>query len=232
METAGYLFRKFYPPIKDSDYIDGVKFISNLLAKAGITSVTDAGGSPKDLEAYHQTHLNGDLKTRVYCHIRHNHLDKMNEAGIKSGFGNEWVRVGAMKTGIDGSISERTARLSKAYIGRPDDFGILTTTPEQLYERCRKAHENNWQIGVHANGDVGIDITLDVFERLQKEMPRKDPRFRLEHCTVINEDLVKRIKALEAIPNPFSTYVYFHGEKNERIWCRKTRQHVCCSKFS
>ncbi|MBI3404452.1 MAG: amidohydrolase family protein, partial [Acidobacteria bacterium] len=51
------------------------------------------------------------------------------------------------------------------------------------------------------------------YERLQKEMPRRDPRFRLEHCTVVNPDLIARIKALGAIPNPFSTYVYYHGEK-------------------
>lgn len=44
-------------------------------------------------------------------------------------------------------------------------------------------------------------------------MPRRDPRFRLEHCTVINDSLIRRIKALGAIPTPFSTYVYYHGEK-------------------
>jgi predicted amidohydrolase YtcJ len=54
---------------------------------------------------------------------------------------------------------------------------------------------------------------LRVYERLQRERPRRDPRFRLEHCTVINDSLVRRIAALGAIPTPFSTYVYFHGEK-------------------
>jgi predicted amidohydrolase YtcJ len=48
---------------------------------------------------------------------------------------------------------------------------------------------------------------------LQQEIPSKDPRCRLEHCTVVNDDLVRRIKALGAIPTPFSTYVYYHGEK-------------------
>jgi predicted amidohydrolase YtcJ len=60
---------------------------------------------------------------------------------------------------------------------------------------------------------VGIDTTLRVYERLQRENPRHDPRFRLEHCTVVNDDLIARIKALGAIPTPFSTYVYYHGEK-------------------
>jgi len=84
---------------------------------------------------------------------------------------------------------------------------------EEVYKYAHKAHTNGWQVGVHANGDVGIDKTLNIYERLQNEYPRIDPRFRLEHCTVINDDLVRRIKELNAIPNPFSTYVYFHGEK-------------------
>jgi len=54
---------------------------------------------------------------------------------------------------------------------------------------------------------------LRIYERLQRERPRRDPRFRLEHCTMITDDLVRRIKALGAIPTPFSTYVYWHGEK-------------------
>jgi len=89
----------------------------------------------------------------------------------------------------------------------------VVTEEGELYERARKAHEAGWQIGIHANGDVAIDTTLRVYERLQKEMPRRDPRFRIEHCTVINKALVERIRTLGVIPNPFSTYVYYHGEK-------------------
>ncbi len=137
----------------------------------------------------------------------------MIAAGNRTGLGDEWVRVGPMKLVCDGSISERTARLSTPYEGRPNDYGILVMTEEELYTYGRKAHLAGWQIGTHANGDVGIDTTLRVYERLQKESPRRDPRFRLEHCTVINDDLIVRIKALGAIPTPFSTYVYYHGEK-------------------
>src|SRR5438034_7946556 len=137
----------------------------------------------------------------------------MIEAGVRTGLGDEWVRVGAMKLVCDGSISERTARLSVPYEGRPNDNGILVMTEEELYAYGHKAHLAGWQIGTHANGDVAIDTTLKVYERLQRELPRRDPRFRLEHCTVVNDSLVQRIKALGAIPLPFSTYAYYHGEK-------------------
>ena len=213
-ESACNAFEKIIPHSYTRDDLrEGVKLISKMMSKTGITSVHDAYGSPEYLRAFQDAHEAGDLSLRVYCLIGYTHIDKMLEAGIRTGMGNEWVRVGAMKLTCDGSISERTARLSQPYIGRPNDYGILVMTEDQLYGYAKKAHDADWQIGVHSNGDVGIDTTLRVFERLQKERPRKDPRFRIEHCTLINDSLVQRMKTLGVIPTPFSTYVYYHGEK-------------------
>ena len=195
------------------DHREGVKLISKMLGKTGITSATEAQGTPTDLQAYQDARDAGDLLFRAYCFINYRFIDQMIAAGVRTGLGDEWVRVGAMKLVCDGSISERTARLLTPYEGRPNDYGILVMTEDELYEYGKKAHLAGWQIGTHANGDVGIDTTLRVYERLQKESPRKDARYRLEHCTMINDSLVARMKALGAIPTPFSTYVYYHGEK-------------------
>ncbi len=213
-ENAVDFVRKLVPQeftIKDRQA--GVKLISEMVAKSGITSITDAYGEPEDLQAYRDALDADQLSSRIYCMIGYSHIDQMISKGVKTGDGNDWVRLGGMKLTCDGSISERTARLSQPYIGRPDDFGIIVMDEDELYEYAIKAHKANWQIGIHANGDVGIDKSLNVFERIQNEHPRNDPRFRLEHCTVINEALIQRIKKLGAIPCPFSTYVYFHGEK-------------------
>jgi predicted amidohydrolase YtcJ len=213
-ESARDFFDKVIPQkLTRDDHREGVKLISKMLAKTGITSAHEAQGTPTDLLAYQDARESGDLLYRAYCFINYRHIDSMIAAGVRTGLGDEWVRVGAMKLVCDGSISERTARLATGYEGRPNDFGILVMTEEELYTYGRKAHLAGWQIGTHANGDVGIDTTLRVYERLQKESPRPDPRFRLEHCTVVNDSLVARIKALGAIPTPFSTYVYYHGEK-------------------
>ena len=213
-EKATDVFDKLIPEVNSrEDYRAGVKLISQMLSRAGITSVHDAYGSHDDLRAYQDAHAAGELSVRVYCLIGYGSIDRLIAAGVRTGFGDEWVRVGALKMTCDGSISERTARLSQPYIGRPDDFGIIVTPEDELYERARKAHEADWQIGIHANGDVGIDTVLRVYERLQRERLRRDPRFRLEHCTVINDSLVRRIAALGAIPTPFASYVYYHGEK-------------------
>jgi len=213
-ESANSYFEKVIPlNFTRDDCREGVKLISKMLAKTGITSAHEAQGTPEDLRAYQDAHEAGELLYRAYCLINYHYLDQMLEAGVRTGLGNEWVRVGAMKLVCDGSISERTARLSAPYEGRPNDYGILVMTEDELYTHARKAHLAGWQIGTHANGDVGIDTALRVYERLQREAPRRDPRFRLEHCTVVNDGLIARIKALGAIPTPFSTYVYYHGEK-------------------
>ena len=217
----GALFETALRPFRDKNPVrysredrrEGVKIITRMMTRTGVTSVHDTGGTPDDLRAYQDAHDSGDLAMRIYCLIGFASLKRMIDAGVRTGLGNEWVRVGAVKLMCDGSISERTARLSQPYVGRPNDFGILVTPEPELYEQARMAHEAGWQIGTHANGDVAIDITLRVYERLQREKPRKDPRFRLEHCTVLTDSLIARIKALGAIPNPFSTYVYYHGEK-------------------
>ena len=213
-ESANALFEKAIPQnFTRDDHREGVKLISKMMARTGITSATEAQGTPTDLRAYEDARESGDLLHRAYCFINFHFLDAMIAAGNRTGLGDEWVRVGAVKLVCDGSISERTARLSMPYEGRPNDYGILVMTEEELYTHGRKAHLAGWQIGTHANGDVAIDATLRVYERLQKENPRRDPRFRLEHCTVVNDDLIARIKALGVIPTPFSTYVYYHGEK-------------------
>jgi predicted amidohydrolase YtcJ len=184
-----------------------------MIVKSGITSVNDPQGSADDLMAYQDAYESGDLSIRVYQFLSANYVPRMLAAGVKSGLGNEWVRVGAMKMVADGSISERTAWVSEPYVGRPHDHGIQVRTEEQLYHDAKPAHDAGWQIGTHGNGDLAIDVILRVYARLQKENPRPDPRFRIEHCTIINPDLIRRIKAQGVIPTPFSSYVYYHGEK-------------------
>ena len=231
-ESACNAFDKVIPSTYTRDDLrEGVKLISKMMSKTGITSVHDAYGSPEYFRAFQDAYEAGDLSLRIYCLIGYTHIDKMLEAGIRTGVGNEWVRVGAMKMTSDGSISERTARLSQPYIGRPNDYGIQVMTEEQLYSYAKKAHDADWQIGIHSNGDVGIDTTLRVYERLQKERPRRDPRFRIEHCTYINDSLIQRMKTLGVIPTPFSTYVYYHGEKMKEYGPERLKQMFALRSF-
>ncbi len=194
------------------DCREAVKLISKMLARKGVTSAGDATTTTEDLQAYQDARDAGELSTRVYCMMMLNTLDRMIAAGIHTGFGDQWVRMGPVKQFADGSISERSARLSQPYDGMPGYYGLLLESKEELYENARKAHAAGWQLATHANGDVAIDEVLGVYERVQREMPRRDPRFRIEHCTMVNAALVERMRALKVIPVTFSGYVYFHGD--------------------
>ena len=93
-----------------------------------------------------------------------------------------------MKQYVDGFISERTAWLSQPYIGIPNNYvGLQLSSTEQLYKIGRKAHRAGWQLATHANGDLAIDRILSVYERIQRGLPKRDARFRIEHCTLAPE---------------------------------------------
>ncbi|MGD0492667.1 MAG: amidohydrolase family protein [Steroidobacteraceae bacterium] len=81
-----------------------------------------------------------------------------------------------------------------------------------MYRNSRKAWLAGFQLATHANGERTIDRVLGVYEQLNREFPRRDPRFRIEHCTVLTPELVARMRTVGAIPIPFAGYVNFHGD--------------------
>ncbi len=194
------------------DHRRGVALISKLYASHGITSVCEADTSPDGLRAYQDARGTGELLYRAYCHMNVSYLDRYIAAGLHSGFGDSIVRIGGIKQYADGSISERTAWLAEPYIGISNYTGVELGTRESLYDNSRKAWSAGFQLATHANGERAIDRMLGVYEQLQRESPRRDPRFRLEHCTVVTPELIARIRAVGAIPIPFAGYVNFHGD--------------------
>jgi len=200
-----------YEPTRD-DYRKGVGLVAKMMSSKGVTSVCDADAQPEDLQAYQDARDAGELVTRVYCHITYSAIDRLIATGIHTGLGDEWIRLGAVKLYTDGSISERTAWLSQDYLGVPGYHGLQLGTRDEVYEAARKTHAVGWQVATHANGDLAIDEILGIYEQVHQEVPRRDPRFRIEHCTLINEASVARMRSLGVIPVPFSCYVYFHGD--------------------
>jgi predicted amidohydrolase YtcJ len=212
-DAAAGVFEKFIVdnPTRD-DFREGAALISKMFASKGVTSTCDADADPSLVQGYQDARDAGELRFRVYCHIGSHFVDRYIAGGIHTGFGDDMVRIGGVKQYADGSISERTAWLSQPYIGIPNYSGLQLSSREQLLEVARKVSAAGWQLGTHANGDLAIDRILSVYEQVQREMPRLDPRFRIEHCTLLNDSLIQRMKALNAVPAPFSCYVYFHGD--------------------
>lgn len=152
-----------------------------------------------------------NLSVRAYLMVLQDHFDDLNRLGIDSGFGDEMVKIGLIKNFVDGAIAARTAYLEEPYEGR-DDRGDLVISQEELNEQIMDAHKAGYQIGVHANGDAAIEMLLDAYERALEAHPREDHRHRIEHGTMVNDEIVDRIEELNLCVLPFSTYIYQHGD--------------------
>lgn len=192
---------------------DGVMLISELMTQAGLTSVHQTGGNRNDMVAYQDAREAGGMRFRMYLFPRGQLFNDLVNAGVRTGMGDEVFRIGAVKFTADGSASERTMRMSEPYEGRPDDYGLLYMTEEEIHESVENAHRNDYQVAIHANGDVTIQMVLDAYERVQRLWPREDTRHRIEHCSLVNPTLLGRIRDLGVIPAPFYTYVHYHGNK-------------------
>jgi predicted amidohydrolase YtcJ len=82
-----------------------------------------------------------------------------------------------------------------------------------LNDWVERVHRAGIQVNCHANGDVAIDHVLTAYERALRLAPQPDARPRITHCTLINPDLVRRIKAIGAVPALFSSYAYYNPDK-------------------
>jgi len=205
--------RKTYSPAEQLQRDrDGLAFISKQFVKYGLTTVHHEGG---DLMALQDVRARGDLLHRVSYECQDKMLEAMINTGIQTGFGDEWIRFGATSEHtVDGSFSERTMAISRPYQGiTPPYQGNLTEKQEDLDAWADKVNRAGIQMNCHANGDVAIDHVLTAYERALKAFPRADARPKITHCSLINESLLARIKAMNAVPALFTTYAYYNADK-------------------
>lgn len=192
-------------------YRDGQAFMSKQFVKYGLTSVHHEEGS---LEGLQQVRKRGELLHRV-SYESGIEIDDLIKAGIETGFGDEWIRIGATsECTIDGSFSERTMALSIPYPSvTPAYQGNITIGQDELNAWVEHVHGGGIQVNCHANGDVAIGMYLTAIERARKLLPSPDMRPKITHCTLVNDDLIRRMKAVDAVPALFTTYAYYNSDK-------------------
>lgn len=179
----------------------------------GITSVSDMSGTPKSIRMLMDGYKQDSLSVRVTTVVRPPYWKNLDELYLRSGVGDDMLQIGPVKSTVDGAIAARTAYLSEPYEGRPNDYGELRKTQDEIDELVADAHDSGFQIALHANGDRSIEMVLNAFRKTLGDNPDDSHRHRIEHCTVVNDDLLDEIEELGLVVNPFSTYLYQHGDK-------------------
>ena len=214
------------------------KFLSE-----GITSAMDAsvGGNdiPLQIAAYQEAVERGVLKVRhnlaiwseaVFDYSRFEESlregrEKLLGLGIRTGLGDEKLRIGPFKIIVDGAFSTVTAVTYEPYGIDANDrgCGVLVVEPEKLARLASLIHGLGWQLSIHGIGDKAIDVCLDAFEAAQKSKPRKNVRHRLEHCTMVLPRMFDRIKRLGIIPVLQPGFIWELGDN----WFRQLGKETC-----
>jgi predicted amidohydrolase YtcJ len=117
------------------------------------------------------------------------------DGGFRTGFGDPWLRLGAIKVFADGSLGAYTAALDAPYAGRPGERGMLVHSPRELREILEAAHRAGFQTATHAIGDAAIRLVVETLEAVQDSLPRKDPRHRIEHYELPDDEVLRRTKS-------------------------------------
>lgn len=182
----------------------GREFLRN-----GITSAVEAGiRDPRELRAYQRLRERGEIPFRAYLMMLIDEtLDNLIALGVQTGFGDDWLRIGPAKLFSDGSIGGRTAMMHAPYEGQPDNHGLWMLPPAELKAKVRRAHDAGFQVGIHAIGDAAIDLVLDAYAEAQAANPRPDARHRIEHCSIVDDRILGRIRDLGVVPIPGTSFL-------------------------
>ena len=218
-EQAQQLVGDLTRPYPLATLTDAVVAAGEQYVAEGITSVTEAGvgggwvgQSPIELAAYVAARDQGRLHVRAELMVVSDAFHALGahpadgietgiDLGLRTGFGDDWLRLGPMKIFTDGSLVGRTAAMTAPFDGEPaGNSGYLQADAGDLTGMIIAAHQAGWRVAAHAIGDRAIDLALGAFATAADRGPRTDTRHRIEHFAAARPDQVARAAELGVIP--------------------------------
>jgi hypothetical protein len=163
--------------------------------QAGLTTVHCIINSEMELRTLLNLEAADRLPLRFYVLITPDQLRAAKKLGLRTGFGNEYVRIGGVKIFTDGSLGARTAALEETYRDDPTNRGVIIYSQEDLDKLVRDAHDSDFQVAIHAIGDRAIAMALNSIEKATG-LAAKNSRHRIEHASVLNKSLIDRFRTL------------------------------------
>ncbi|MGP0070480.1 MAG: amidohydrolase [Bryobacteraceae bacterium] len=210
--------------------------LRDFYTKRGVTTVYDMSNPTTAYRIY------GELREKTALPVRlvlsyiignddlaegHDGLEgALLKTGLHTGFGDDWMRIGAIKILLDGVWGTTAAVYKPVWKGSgttwiPNNFGGVTRNQELLNKQILEAHKAGWQVWVHANGDRAQDMVLTAIEAAQKAFPRDDARHRIEHFGHFltqdpqrTEERLSRMKRDNVIPSPQVAFLWRLTEEN------------------
>lgn len=195
--------------------------------KTGLVGLHDFD-NPSCLVALQILRERGELGLRVVKQINAEWIDHAHELGIRSGFGDDWLRFGALKIFADGALGPRTAAMIAPYEGEPDNYGVVVVDKETIYELVSRASKLGLASTIHAIGDKAVHDVLDVFEAVrgeeaQKGVSRSARRHRIEHVQLIHPDDIHRLGEFNIIASMQPIHATSDWRMADTYWGARSR---------
>lgn len=187
-------------PVPFEQQIENLRHRMLEFASMGVTSVNVASVRPRQIRLFQATYERyGEQLPRATLQLRLSpgydtwddlsegvraSIEEMESLGFVTGFGNDRLRLGAIKMSIDGGLSAPVFWSLEPYESRPDFQGVIRIPAEAFYPVAKRAHELGWQLGIHTMGDGAVKMVVDQMERILSESPRDGHRHYLHHVAV------------------------------------------------
>jgi predicted amidohydrolase YtcJ len=182
------------PEPTDPEWLEAARWACAEAARVGFVGVHSLMAHAAEVRALVDLRREGPLPVRVTMQLPYALLEHASGLGLRTGFGDDTLRVGAVKLFSDGSLGARTAALLQPYSDDPSSDGELIHAPEALARKVTRVYEAGFQVCIHAIGDRAMQATLDAIQAAQG-IPNPFPP-RIEHASLVNADLVSRMKDL------------------------------------
>ena len=201
------------PPSTMEQRLRGLVRTQQMFHAVGLTSCCDALCGPDEVALLMAARAAGLLSLRTGILLAYPHYDHLAALGLRSGFGDEHLRLVGVKAFVDGACAGGNCLVEEPFEGT-EDHGMQTMATEALENLVSRTARDGVVLAVHANGDRAIRLLLDAHERSRAAGGRAlQLRHRIEHCTLVDEEIIARIKALGLVAVPFGSYAWFHGDK-------------------
>ena len=210
-EESAWSFKDRYMTVADDEYAEAMKAGVKLALSRGVTSVHDKDGWLGAPRLWQRLAEHGSLGLRVWQSLPYDHLGALEEIGVRSGVGDDHLRVGYVKVFMDGTLGSQTALML-------DGTGVEITSAEELAEVVRRAARIGWPIAVHAIGDRANRNALDAFEQTAEEWRPLGLRHRIEHAQCLAPEDVSRFASIGIAASVQFSHAPSDRDLAERFW--------------
>jgi predicted amidohydrolase YtcJ len=215
-DNAQSLVDRNAPPYRDDELDEALSAAMAFVAAQGVTSVHHMG-TWEDLRVFERANSNGVLVTRIYAAVPIHTWERLRDHVASTGRGGDWLRIGALKGFVDGSLGSHTAAMLEPFTDAPHDRGLFVNTPEDMYRWTKDADTAGLHMIIHAIGDLANRVQLDIYERVGLENGPRDRRFRIEHAQHLSSQDIPRFGALGVIPSMQPYHAIDDGRWAERV---------------